>query len=174
MPNLLAKYLLAVTAVSPAFGAAAILAVAKYESWAWAASFASAGILSAAITLLVIGHIGRTVAREPLAVKEIELADQKVLEFLLAYLLPIYGSNNLTSPAGSMILVLYSLLVVSVVAVQGNVFQFNPVLTLAGYHFYVAATADKTKYLVISRRAFHAGERTLLVRPISSYIYLEG
>ena len=174
MPNFIAKYLLAITAVSPAFGAASILAFTNYHSWGWGFGLILAGLSSAFISLAVIWFIKRRVASEPLAINEIELADQKVLEFMLAYLLPIYSSNNLTNPAGSFALVLYSLAVVSVVVVQGNIFQFNPVLSLAGYHFYIATKTDKVKYLVIAKSDFHKGERTLKVKKVSEFIFLEG
>jgi hypothetical protein len=59
------------------------------------------------------------------------------------------------------------------VIVHGNIFQFNPVLAFFGYHFYVVKSGEKISYLLITKNIFHTSERTLTVKKISEYIYLD-
>jgi MFS family permease len=90
VPSLAAKWCLTLTAVSPALGAAAIVAVVSHGSWVWGIAFGIAALLSALISYLVILFVGRWVQKEALNITDAEQADQKVLEFLLAYLLPVF------------------------------------------------------------------------------------
>src|SRR4051812_48181400 len=99
------------TAVSPAFGAAAIMAYLVHNSPIWGFSFLIIGVLCALISYLVIQFIGQYVPNEPLKIIDLEMPDQKVLEFLIAYLLPVFPSANLTNMLGSLVLTAYSLLI---------------------------------------------------------------
>jgi hypothetical protein len=62
---------------------------------------------------------------------------------------------------------------VAFTVVTGNIFQFNPVLMLFGYHFYVAKSADGISYLVISRQKYHKATRQLTCKAIGDYIRLD-
>lgn len=106
-------------------------------------------------------------------VNDVEPADQRVLEFLIAYLLPVFSSANLPNLAGSIILSSYSLLIVLLIVANGNMFQFNPVLSMMGYHFYIVTSDRGIEYLLISKRALHKGDRDISYKRLSEYVFLD-
>ena len=124
------------------------------------------------VSLLVLLFVRQRVQREPLNVTEIRAADEKTLEFLLAYLLPTFSGVSLAKLESSVALTLYSLVIVLLVVGHGKIFQFNPVLALFGYHFYVVKAND-VDYLLVSRKSYHRAQANLTVKKIADYMYLD-
>jgi hypothetical protein len=125
-----AKWCLAFTAISPAFGSAAITAIFVHDNWQWGIAWTVTGLVTVAIAGLLIRFAKNHVQTSSMHVNDVEPADQRVLEFLIAYLLPVFSSANLPNLAGSIILSSYSLLIVLLIVANGNMFQFNPVLSM--------------------------------------------
>lgn len=168
-----ARWCFALTALAPALGAAAIIAVSSHGSWAWGAGFATAGLLTIALSYLLLEFVHKYAQVSTLRIVEVEQADKHVLEFLVAYLLPVFSATTLTSMTGSIVLTIYSLVIVAATVVHCNIFQFNPVLVLFGYHFFTVKSVDGIGYLVISKTNFHKAERTIACKVIGEYIRLE-
>jgi hypothetical protein len=159
--------------MAPSIGAAAIVSVASFNSWGWGIGFAAAAILSIVLTFFLLKFVQDYVAIETLHCKEIEHADQQVLEFLLAYVLPLFSATSMNSKGGAVVLTLYSLAVVVLTVVHGNIFLFNPVLALLGYHFYEAKDEQGIKYLLITKKAYHKAERDVRCKRLGEYLRLE-
>src|SRR4051812_8864176 len=98
--------------MAPALGAAAIVAVSSHGAWTWGIAFGVVAILSILISCLLLRFVQNNSPRETLHCKEIEHADQQVLEFLLAYVLPLFSATCLESKPGAIVLTIYSLAVV--------------------------------------------------------------
>lgn len=173
VPNYIARLCFTLTAIAPSLGAAAIVSVAVHKSWGWGAGFAISGLGAVLLSFLILAFIRKYVQREALEIIEIEQADQRVLEFLLAYMLPVFSGVSIQTMTGSLALTIYSLLIVALTVVHGNMFQFNPVLALFGYHFYVVRSSNRINYLVISKSNFHKADRTITCKRISEYIRLD-
>lgn len=168
-----AKWCLAFTAISPAFGSAAITAIFVHDNWQWGIAWTVTGLVTVAIAGLLIRFAKNHVQTSSMHVNDVEPADQRVLEFLIAYLLPVFSSANLPNLAGSIILSSYSLLIVLLIVANGNMFQFNPVLSMMGYHFYIVTSDRGIEYLLISKRALHKGDRDISYKRLSEYVFLD-
>lgn len=168
-----AKWCFTFTAISPAFGSAAITAIFVHDNWPWGITWAVIGFVTVAIAVLLIRFVRKYVQTSSMHVTDVKPADQRVLEFLIAYLLPIFSSASLSGMAGSIILTTYSLLIISLIVANGNMFQFNPVLSMMGYHFYIVTSNKGIDYLLISKRAFHKGDRYIFYKQLSEYVFLD-
>jgi MFS family permease len=173
VPSYFAKLCITFTAMAPALGAAAIISVSAHDSWEWGIAFGVAAVLSVFITVLVLGFVQKYSPKETLHCTEINHADQKVLEFLLAYVLPLFSATSLDSKTGATVLTIYSLIVVILTVVHGNIFLFNPVLALLGYHFYEAKDRHGIKYVLITKKAYHKAERDVVCKKLGEYLRLE-
>ena len=111
--------------------------------------------------------------RKTLRLRRVERADDKVLQFLIAYLLPVFSGIGLEDLAASVTLTCYSLFLIAAVVVHGNAYHFNPTLALFGYKFYQVTTIDDVEYLLLSKRKKHGHQWELTARRIGEYIYIE-
>jgi len=168
-----AKFCFTVTAVAPACGAAAIAATFQHKNYGWGAAWVAVGLLSLAVSWMIVTFAKRWVEIQTLDVVEIEQADQRVLEFLIAYSLPLLSSVSLSDFAGSIALTLYSLLIVSLIIATGNMFQFNPVLLVMGYHFYAIKSKSGIPYLLITKKNIHKANRMIHFKKMTEYVLLE-
>jgi len=171
--NAIARLCFTLTAVAPALGAAAIVAFTQHDSALWGWCLVAAAV---AASIASWGFVKVVQARQPrhiLKVTEIEQADDRVLEFLLAYLLPVFSGTSLSDMTGSAWLTGYSLAFVAIVVAAGNVFQFNPILAICGYHFYVVKSDAGMSYLLISKSPFHRADREITYADVTEYIRLE-
>jgi len=173
MLNFFAKLCFTLTAVAPALGAAAIVAYAAHGSVAWAAAFGTVAVLCLLLLWLFLCIVKRQIPEASLQATSIEFADQRVLEFLLAYMLPVFSATSLDSMYGSLLLTVYSLVIVGIAIMKGNVFQFNPIMAMLGYHFYCVTSASNIQYLVVSRKTYHRAARTIRYKALSDYMFLE-
>lgn len=173
MLSCFAKWCFTATAVAPALGAASIIALSSYKSWPICIGFAVAALLSVVITFLLMAFVKKQVQQSHLVVDSVDQADQKVLEFLLAYLLPVFSATSLTSVTGSLALTIYSLVIVFLTVAHGNILQFNPVLAMFGYHFYEVRSEKGIAYLLITRRKIHKAKHALVCKHITDFIVLD-
>jgi hypothetical protein len=104
-----AKWSFTLTAIAPALGAAAIISASSHGAWGWCAAFATSAILAVLISCLLLHFVRSYIEQSTLEIDGIEQADQKSLEFLLAYLLPVFSATSLDKLAGSLSLTIYSL-----------------------------------------------------------------
>ncbi|MGC1274025.1 MAG: hypothetical protein WBC44_09985 [Planctomycetaceae bacterium] len=171
--NKIARACFTLTAIAPAFGAAAIVAFTQHNAPLWGYCLIIAGLGSAIASWGLVAVVRARMPRRIFKVTEIDQVDDRVLEFLLAYLLPVFSGTSLTDMTGSVLLTAYSLVFVAAVIAASNVFQFNPVLALCGYHFYVVKSDAGMSYLLISKSDFHKAEREITYADVTGYIRLE-
>jgi len=89
MLNWFAKSCITVTTVAPACGAASIASYFEFKHTSWCIFRVIAGVLSLAVSWLIVAFAKQNVEAAALQVVEVEQAGQRVLEFLLAYLFPL-------------------------------------------------------------------------------------
>jgi hypothetical protein len=108
---------------------------------------------------------------EPLTTKKVRTADKEVLAFLLVYLLPLFTKDLIFT--GNWVTPAYILGIIAFSVYHSNSFTFNPLLTLAGYHFYEVENENGMVYLLVTRKTLHRHDNALRVKQLADYIYLE-
>lgn len=148
MLGIFAKLMLTVSALAPvAFVYFCVaLSQGKAEVAFWSALIGIAAFLFCLIILWVAKH---KVAESAFQAKTIEAADGENIGFLLLYLMPIFTSSietlkwELWVPTGA----LFFLLILN-----GYAHHFNPLLGIAGWHFYKVTGKSGITFILISRK----------------------
>jgi hypothetical protein len=109
--------------------------------------------------------------REAVAIKSISNSDQEVLAFLVTYLLPVLFVRN--QSVDPWIEVTIALLI-AVVVYHSNIYNFNPLLGIFGYHFYEITTADDISLILITRTRLHKARNVKNIVWISENMVIEG
>ncbi len=173
MTSFLYRVLLAITAVAPAGGAAALTFWLRDHAIGYAIGIGAASALLVIICSLIIVFADRTLPVEQIETKEVEPADNRVLEFLLTYMLPVFSSIAIKDVTASLALFCYSTGIILLLVIQGNCLYFNPVLSIIGYRFYIIKSQDDMKYLLISKKNYHRSIRSIRYVQLSDYIFME-
>ena len=169
--NRFGKLLLVVSSLAPVFGAYAVNAVSRKENGA-AAWYAGIGLGLAIVCLLIIHACHKHLAREPLKVKKVVVADKQTLTFLIIYLLPMLTRDVLTLE-GDILTTTYVFGIIGLAVYHSNAFTFNPILAFSGYHFYEVESQGGMTYLLLTKQIIRSQEKELSVVGISDYIFLE-
>ena len=165
------KLLFAVTSLAPITGAYAI------NQFIDGQNLVGVGLIVAGISLMILCwalliFAARNQQTEPLHVQEVELADKEILPFLIVYLLPVISRDFFDFLANPLpcFFVLFTLLFC---IYNSNSFHFNPLLAMAGYHFYEVKTESGIPYTLITRKTIRNKNYTTSVKELSTYVYLD-
>lgn len=167
-----AKALLVATSLAPVLGAYGINAISAGQSTCqivrW---FIIAGCLLA-ICLLIMEFMKKHEEIQTLAVKSIRTADQEVLAFLVAYLLPLIAKDTL-GIEGDIWTILYVFALVFVAIYHNNSYHFNPLLGLCGYHFYEIEADDGMSFLLVTRQTLRKQRLSTRAVQLTDYMFLD-
>lgn len=168
--NKLGKLILMLTSLAPILGAFAVNSFAHNEvqTSLW---YSGLGVLLVLICWLVILSCKQSLPEEPLTTKKVKTSDKEVLAFLLVYLMPLFTKDLIFT--GNWFTPVYILAIIAFCVYHSNAFTFNPLLSMAGYHFYEVENENGMTYLLISKRTIHRHDNVLRVKRIADYIYLE-
>lgn len=108
---------------------------------------------------------------EPFYIKEFDRRDLEMLTFLLIYLLPFIQSNDPMFARGWLTNI-YVIFIITIAFVDVGAFQFNPMMRLIGYRFYIVKNKNGVSYLLISKKVLKTPGIEIPVVPISHDIYL--
>ena len=167
----LSKLLLVVTSLAPVLGGYAVNSAVRGQQQ-HAAIYLVVGVGLSIICLLLLFACKTQIAREPLKVVKVAVADKKPLAFLLAYLLPLLTKETFELSA-DWITTTYVFIIVGVVVFHSNYFSFNPVLSLRGYHFYEVESATGMSYLFVTKKVIRRQDNEFVVVGVSDYVYLD-
>jgi len=168
--NKFGKLVLMLTSLAPILGAFAVNAFAQSNNQAgWLCL--TAGLLLVLICWLVLVGCRKVLSDEPLTTKKVRTADKEVLAFLLVYLLPLFTKDLIFT--GNWLTPVYVVAIIAFCVYHSNSFTFNPLLSMAGYHFYEVENENGMVYLLISKTSIHRHDNTLRVIRLADYIYLE-
>ena len=164
MLSALAKLLLVSTSLAPVLGALAVINISDGKHWLeWAVWLGIAAILIFLCWSLLL-YAAKNAPEDSLAISEFERADQEVLAFLLAYLLPFISTDSVVFVKGWLVGAYIFVLICWVIAHVGA-FHFNPVMWLLGYHFYSVKDEKGVSQVLISHgRLRQAGKEVTIVR----------
>lgn len=169
--NRFGKLLLVVTSLAPVLGAFAVNALSRQEFQA-AAWYTGIGVGLLVICLLLVCACRRTLSRQPLKIAKVKSVDKETLTFLLVYLLPLLA-KDVVSFGGDQLTAAYIFGIIAIAVYHSNAFTFNPVLALAGYHFYEVESKTGMTYLLMTKRIVRTQENYLTVIELSDYIYMD-
>jgi MFS family permease len=164
------KLVLMLTALAPILGAFAVNSFAHMD-WMMGGLYLGGGVLLVIVCWLVLWRCRTILPEEPLTTKKVKTADKEVLAFLLVYLLPLFTKDLIFT--GNWFTPVYILAIIGFCVYHGNSFTFNPLLAMAGYHFYEVENENGMTYLLISKKTIHRHDNTLQVKRLADYIYLE-
>jgi hypothetical protein len=168
--NKLGKLVLMLTALAPILGAFSVNAFAHGESQTglW---YLAGGAALVATCWLVLRRCRKVLAEEPLTTKKVKTADKEVLAFLLVYLLPLFTKDLIFT--GNWMTPVYVLAIIAFCVYHSNTFTFNPLLSMAGFHFYEVENDNGMTYLLISKQTIHRHDNVLRVKRLADYIYID-
>lgn len=172
MLSKIAKLLLVASSLAPVLAAFAVKELADgkelSDTWPW---FLVA-VLLPVICFLVILYAKTNLERQTLKIIKIKNTDKDVLAYLLAYLLPLLAGDamdfrdNLVAP-------IFIFAIIFLAVYHSNAFHFNPLLALAGFHFYEVVCDDEMTYLLVTDRAIRKQKGESTVVQMADYIFLE-
>ena len=188
MLNSPAKCLLALTSLAPVLGALFVSNLDQGEPWKNGIYYLMvafvrepwknglhyliiAFLLFILCWLLLSKYASKELEIEPLEIKEFDRRDMEMLTFLLIYLLPFIQSADPLFARGWLTNI-YVISIITLVFVDVGAFQFNPMMRLIGYRFYIVKNQDGISYLLISKRVLKETGIEVPVVPISHDIYL--
>lgn len=151
MLNLLAKFLLVATSLSPVLGAIAVNQISRAEGWRVWVPWLIVALVLVLLCWGLLKYSAKKIQKEIFHIREFERSDQEVLAFLFAYLLPFVTASNL-SFTGDWLTGAYILGIIFLVIAHAGAFHFNPVMGLLGFHFYAVKDGQGVSHLLISRK----------------------
>lgn len=165
----LAKSLLIASALAP---------IGLVYAWvAWRAGdtgLALALIVVCLLLVLVCIYLLRqaktVLERFTFTMSSVEPADRENIAFMLLYLSPLFtaqfGELNLT-------LLVPTLLIFVLLTATGYNYHFNPLLGLAGWHFYKISSAEGVTYVLITRKQLRNTNAISSVGQLTEYILID-
>lgn len=148
MLSFFAKLMLTFSALAPVALIYAYVALTQDRKHV-AFGAALAAIAAVGFSLLVL-HLARTrVTRAAFTAKEVEAADGENIGFMLLYLLPLFTDKleNMNWQLWVPTLALFALLIGN-----GYAHHFNPLLGLAGWHFYKVKGEEGVVFILITKK----------------------
>jgi len=148
--------------------------------YAWLAFSESDYRLCASLILACLSLVGiclyllvlaRTRLEEfPLTLKSVEAADRENIAFMLLYLSPLFASHidrlNLN-------LLIPTLSIFALLTATGYNYHFNPLLGLAGWHFYKVSSVEGVTYVLVTRRQLRNTKQIERVGQLTDYILID-
>lgn len=164
-----ARLLLALTSLAPMM---LVLAVVRFSSdRATEGFYLVAGTLFLmALCAAMLWWAARGLGPTTLTLKSIKNTDKDLLSFLLSYLLPLAAEGRTGySPA---VLLVVAAIVLGVV-LRTEMYHVNPLLGLAGFHFYEASTTDGMGLILITREPIHHLRDSISAVQVSNHLFLQ-
>jgi hypothetical protein len=104
----------------------------------------------------------------------VRIADQQMLTYIVAYLVPLVFSKLLEPTAPRLAMIAFVVVMLFVAVYRSNGYSFNPVLNLVfGYHFYEVTTELQFTYVVVSKQKIVNTREVIKGRELSPYMYLD-
>ena len=165
-----AKLFLTVTALAPVLPLLAVydLYVGKrLESAIWFVAFA----VLLCFFLYCLRAAKKKLSVLPCECEQICPVDGEPIAFLLAYALPFVADPH--GPFGSFGVMSLFVAICGISVYFSNAWTFNPLLNIAGYHFYQARVGEGVPFILISKKIIRKSRCQVLASQVDEYIYLD-
>ncbi|MBY3557646.1 hypothetical protein [Rhizobium laguerreae] len=165
----LVKALLVLTALTPIAMVYAWVAIS--EGYNYTALWLLIGACFLVSACWIILKVARNHIEEfPFKYESVEPADQENISFVLLYLSPLFVDKiadvnfNVLVPG----LIVYGLLIAS-----SYTFQFNPLISLMGWHFYKVSSKEKVTYILLTQKKLRNVDEVTKVGQLTGYMLLD-
>lgn len=169
MLNWLARVMLTISALAPVSLTYSWVAITQNE-YRVAANAALVGALAIALCVLVLAVSKRRLEASTFRAATLEAADGENVGFLLLYLLPLF-TDKIENLNWSLWLPVF--LMIGVLVSRGYSYHFNPLLGLAGWHFYKVTSSDGMTYILLTRRHIANATAAFRVGQLTEYVLLD-
>lgn len=127
-------------------------------------------LLLLGLILIVILRVTLSVAKRklevlPISITEVSNADKETIVFIFTYLIPLL---DISTPMIIFLLTLFFLIIFTT-----NIYHFNPLLGLLGYHQYEIKTDDGIAFILITKKTMKNTKQVKAIVQLTDYILLE-
>jgi hypothetical protein len=169
MFNKVAKLFLIGTAFSPALFTLAFLEYMRGTNRLYVVSYLIVAVLLAFICWSLLRTANRQLEVLPFQVLSMKTADNEILAFVIAYLLPLIGISGAIQTS----VLLFVLGLILVIIWTTHAYHCNPILGLMGYHFYEIVTDGNVTFILVTRKTLRQCKEVKRVVQLTDYIVLD-
>jgi hypothetical protein len=165
-----AKLSLVATSLAPIFLTLWFVDFNKNWDWSDGLVYLIAAIFLSIICWVLLGLSKRRLEILPIDINSVRTADNEMIGFIIAYLLPLIKETPLhVNPY----LFVFVMLLLFIVVLTSNSYHFNPLIGFFGYHFYEVGISGGISYVLISKKSIRNCKNIKKVVQISEYMILE-
>lgn len=170
MLNKMARGMLVATSIAPILFTYSFMLWIEKKSWLEVCRPIIIAILLVIICMGILNFSSKHIQITPFYVESIKPADSGVINFFIAYLMPLVtiSSQQINHNTVTFIAVLMAF-----VTWTTNSYSINPLLCMVGYHFYEVETSGKITCLIISRKIIINKSDITRVIKLSEYVALD-
>ncbi len=165
------KFILTLTSLSPVLGAVAINRFEQNKHWL-PTTLCLLGMVSLCFVCWGMMKLASNKGQKyKLYIKEFDRRDQGILTFLFIYLLPFLQAPDSLFAAG-WLTIIYIFGIIILVIIDVGAYNFNPVMRLWGYRFYVVKDSDDVHHLLITKTVLRKPRIEIQTRRITHDVYI--
>ena len=165
------KFILTLTSLSPVLGAVAIIRFEQHKSWLPTTLCLLGMVFLSFVCWGMMKLASNKGQKYKLSIKEFNRRDQGILTFLFIYLFPFLQSPDSLFAAG-WLTITYIFGLVILVIIDVGAYNFNPVMRLWGYRFYVVKDSDDVHHLLITKTVLRKPRIEIQTRRITHDVYI--
>ena len=169
MLSKLAKFSLVATSIAPIFLTLWFVNFSKNWNWKEGLGYLLLALLLTLLCWILLYLSGKRLEKLKLEITSVKTADNEMIGFILAYLLPLMNQSSLEIESRVMFVVALLFLVV----ITSNSYHFNPLIGFLGYHFYEVTITGGISYVLISKKSIRNYKSIKNVVHISEYMIME-
>lgn len=159
--------------MSPALCVAGVAAYSLHGNATAALVFAALCLFFSVGSVWLLRGICSKLPIESIESEAIEHADQHTLEFMIAYLLPVFTTMGTDGIEKTLPITAVCLVILLLTIVQSDAFLYNPVLAFIGYRSYIVKPKDGLPYLFLAKKRYHGGVRKIDCKRLGEYIRID-
>ncbi|MEJ5305857.1 MAG: hypothetical protein WHV63_07910 [Ignavibacteria bacterium] len=165
MFNRLVKTILAITSLSPVL----LTFWYKYFSDRWhiedGVIYLILLLILIIVVLLLLNLANKKLEKLSVKIESVQNADNEVISYIFAYLLPLIGFD--------LKFLVFILILFLFIVYTTNIYHFNPILGLFGYHYYSITIENGTTFILISKKTLMNAKQINKVVQLDDYTLLE-
>lgn len=128
------------------------------------------GIVLYITLILVLKSSKKLLEKVTIEIEEIKTADNESVAFILVYLLPLASGIN---EGFNLPILVFVSVVFFFFVMTSNSYHFNPLMNLAGYHFYEVQIKGGITYVLVSKKSIKSSKTIREVQLLSEYMIID-
>ncbi|NHN38948.1 hypothetical protein G8764_16690 [Pseudomaricurvus alcaniphilus] len=166
----LAKLLLVLTSTAPILLTLAFVEFITQKDWSIILPLILVVVAFALFCFYILGQAPKKLESFPITSVSLKPADNEIVGFVLAYLVPILntGYNEI-----NFFLMAFIYLLFVVIAWNSNAYHFNPILGVLGFNAYEVTTKDNITYVLLTTKTLRKNSDISNVCQLTQYMLLD-